>query len=335
MALRHSNAALLQGISQETTQAKFLSLVSNVDTSLPFTLRLQDGNSEVLICTTIGGAIARYMWRGIDILRRAPDTAIADRNVRLMGSYVLMPYSNRIGNAVLTMAGRRYALRQNFPPEPHAIHGFGWQRAWCLDQHAENAAHLSLNHEVDDSWPFACDSQQSIRLHNDELLLGLTVTNRDARTMPAGLGFHTFFPLTEETQLQTVWEGIWQTDENRLPKLWEPTSSTTDFSQSRSVLGWRIDNCFTSWERSAVLQYAHHQVAIAASEECQNIVAYAPGDERKFIALEPVTNINNGFALAEGGNLNTGVRYLAQGESLTISMSIKPSERLGGKGTNA
>ena len=297
----------------------------------PTTVCLSDADSEVLVCPSIGAAIARYTWRGIDVLRRAPDAAIADQSVRQMGSYSLVPYSNRIGNAVLTVGGRNYALKPNFPPEPHAIHGFGWQRGWRLDRLTGSTASLSLAHEGDDTWPFACNSQQSIQLVDDALLLNLSVTNRDARTMPAGLGFHTFFPLTEDTQLQTIWEGVWQTDANRLPTRWQARNSTIDFSRWRSVLGWRVDNCFTGWTGNAGLEYVDHRVDIAASEECRNLVAYAPADERRFIALEPVTNINNGFALAEGGNLDTGVRYLAQGESLKISMSIKPSV-LGSKG---
>lgn len=288
-------------------------------------LLLKKADSEVLICPHIGGAIARYVWKQLDILRRAPDAAIIDEKVRQMASYALVPYSNRIGNAQLVTDNRTYSLKPNFPPEPHSIHGFGWQRAWLIESSTTHSAQLSLAHEPDDAWPFSCHSRQSICLEENALTLKLSVMNLDTRPMPAGLGFHTFFPVTAEAHLESHWEGVWKVGPDLLPNIWERTSPANDFSHSRPISGWRIDNCFTGWNRIASLEYAEHRVAISASEACNNMVVYSPGDQRNFIALEPVTNINNGFALAAQGHLNTGVRVLEPGESLSISMSINPS----------
>ena len=288
-------------------------------------LLLQNAGSEVLICPHIGGAIAHYVWNELDILRRAPDDAISDENVRQMGSYALVPYSNRIGNAQLIAGDRTYALQPNFPPEPHSIHGFGWQRAWRIESSTTDSVQLSLGHDPDDAWPFSCHSRQSICLNDNALTLELSVTNLDTHPMPAGLGFHPFFPVTEEAYLQSQWNGVWKAGPDLLPHAWECSSPATDFSHSRSISGWRIDNCFTGWNRTASLKYAEYRVAISASEACSNMVVYSPGDQRNFIALEPVTHINNGFALAAQGHLNTGVRELEPGESLSISMAINPS----------
>lgn len=291
-------------------------------------LLLKNANSEVLICPHIGGAIARYVWNQLDILRRAPDDAVIDEKVRLMGSYALVPYSNRIGNAQLITDDRTYSLKPNFPPEPHSIHGFGWQRTWTLDASTKDSAQLSLRHEPDDAWPFSCHSRQSISLEDNALKLELSVMNLDTLRMPAGLGFHTFFPVTAEAHLESRWEGVWKVGPDLLPNNWERTSPAIDFSHSRPISGWRVDNCFTGWNRVASLAYAEHRVGISASEGCSNIVVYSPGDQRNFIALEPVTNINNGFALAAQGQLNTGIHVLEPGESLSISMSINPSKSI-------
>ena len=40
--------------------------------------------------------------------------------------FPLVPWCNRIGEAAFVFEGRSYALRRNFPPEPHAIHGEGF-----------------------------------------------------------------------------------------------------------------------------------------------------------------------------------------------------------------
>jgi aldose 1-epimerase len=285
-------------------------------------LSLKSGESEVIFCPEVGAAIARYTWHEHDILRRAPDAAISAGLVRQMGVYPLMPYSNRIGQATLIVGDRTYSLRPNFSQEPHAVHGFGWQRAWQVVSRHEDSAELHLKHEPDTDWPFACEAIQVAELTPDSLKLTLIVKNTDARPMPAGLGFHPYFPLTANTRLQSTWNGVWKMGADALPTELCPVPTEANFSASRSLADWKVDNCFTDWNRCAVLDYATHRVQITASDACRNIVVYAPNDGRNFIALEPVTNINNAFALYAQGVANTGARMLARGESFEISMSI-------------
>ena len=42
-------------------------------------VRLQNGESRVTLCPEIGAAIARFTWKGHEILRPAPDKAIAEK----------------------------------------------------------------------------------------------------------------------------------------------------------------------------------------------------------------------------------------------------------------
>jgi aldose 1-epimerase len=285
-------------------------------------LILKSGESEAILCPEIGAAIARYKWRGRDILRRAPDAAISEGLVRQMGVYPLVPYSNRIGQAKLTVGDQAFSLRPNFSQEPHAVHGFGWQRAWRVVSHNESSVELYLQHEPDIDWPFACEATQVAELTPDSLTLTLAVKNTDARPMPAGLGFHPYFPLTANTSLQSTWNGVWKMGADSLPIELCPIPTEANFSESRPLIGWKVDHCFTAWNRRATLDYTTHRVQMTASDACCNIVVYAPNDGRNFIALEPVTNINNAFALHAQGVANTGTRMLARGESFEISMTI-------------
>jgi aldose 1-epimerase len=292
-------------------------------------LLLQSGESEAVLCPEVGAAIARYTWRGHDILRRAPDAAIEESLVRQMGVYPMVPYSNRIGQAQLKIGDQIFLLRPNFSQEPHAVHGFGWQREWRVASHNENSAELHLQHEPDVDWPFFCEATQVAGLTPDSLTLTLSVKNTDARPMPAGLGFHPYFPLNATTRLQSTWSGVWKMGVDSLPTEPYAVPAEADFSEARSLAGWKVDNCFTGWSRRAILEYATHRVQITASDACRNIVVYAPNDGRNFIALEPVTNINNAFALQAQGVANTGTRMLARGESFEISMSISVADSAG------
>jgi len=298
-------------------------------------VQLQNGFSRMTLCPEIGAAIARYTWKGHDILRRAPDIATAEKLVRQMGVYPLVPYSNRIGQAKLIVGDQTFPLRPNFPPEPHAIHGFGWQRAWRVVKRNADSAELHLDHDPDIDWPFACEATQHLRLTANALHLKLAVKNTDKRAMPAGLGFHPFFPLTADTHLQTDWRGMWQMGSDSLPTALGPVPMEADFSQLRPVANWKVDHCFTGWSRRAVLDYPTHRMQLDASEACRQIVVFAPNDGRNFIALEPVTNLNNAFALAAKGVPDTGIRMLAANETFEISMSITLSGRAAPPAANA
>lgn len=286
-------------------------------------LQLTHGGSAAIICPKIGGSIAQFTWRGHHILRPAPDTAIRDSLVRQMGFYPLVPYSNRIGHGRLFANGETFQLRANAPPELHALHGFGWQREWQVESQSESSATLTLVHAPDADWPFACEAREHIVLTGDELRITLSLRNTDSRPMPAGLGFHPYFPIDASTQLQTEYEAMLAMGPDKLPTEQVAVPPEADFRQRRAVDGWTVDNCFTGWNRTATLSYATHQVRIEASEECRQLVCFAPNDGRNFIAIEPVTNVNDAFALSANGVSNTGQQILERQQKIACSLSLK------------
>jgi aldose 1-epimerase len=291
------------------------------------TVELVAGESRVLVCPAIGGAIARYAWRESQVLRRAPDAAIAEGQVRQMGCYPLVPYSNRIGHARLPFGNEIFTLRPNFLPEPHALHGVGWQRKWQVGRQSASRVQLDLAHEPDGDWPFRFEARQELSLGENALEVRLRIANTDARPMPAGLGFHPYFTLQPGVHLQAQWQGMWKMGEDRLPTEWVPVPPESDFRQLRPVEGWKVDHCFTGWKRHALLDYPTHRVVLTASELLERIVCFAPDDGRGFIALEPVSHINNAFALAAAGRTDTGMRVLRPGERLEAAMTIAPGGR--------
>ncbi|MEO8102671.1 MAG: aldose 1-epimerase, partial [Betaproteobacteria bacterium] len=246
------------------------------------TLLLQDADCRVTICPGIGGSIARFTWRGRPILRDAADTALDERAVRQMGCYPLVPYSNRIGNGRLVIGDVTHQLRANTPAEAHALHGFGWQREWQVSAHTANAAELLLHHAPDADWPFACAARQHFRLQDDMLAVRLAVSNTGVAPMPAGLGFHPYFPVEPDTRLQTDWTGMWAMGADSLPTECVAPPPAADFSRSRVIDGWRIDNCFTGWSRRALLDYPTHRVHLSAGAACGQVVCFLPGDGRRF-----------------------------------------------------
>ena len=128
---------------------------------------------------------------------------------------------------------------------------------------------------------------------------------------------------------------MWQMGSDSLPTTLSPLPTEADFSQLRPVSNWKVDHCFTGWSRRAVLDYPTHRMQLDASEACRQIVVFAPNDGRNFIALEPVSHINNAFALAASGVADTGMRMLATNETFEISMTMSLSGRAAMKAADA
>lgn len=289
-------------------------------------IELVAGASRLLVCPGIGASVARFSWRDADILRPAPQAALVDANVRQMACYPLVPYSNRIGGARLPFKGEEFALVPNFAPEPHAIHGVGWRRVWTVTRQAQAQLQLALDHAPDADWPFRFEARQTLSLGEGRMTAALALKNTDARAMPAGLGFHPFFPLVPGLALETVWKGAWRMGSDKLPTDWEPLPADADFRRARPIGAWTVDRCFTGWNRLARLDYPDRRVEISASAALDCMVCYVPGEGRDFLALEPVSHVNDAFALAARGVADTGMRVLAPGESLQASMTVAVDE---------
>ena len=272
-------------------------------------LTLTHGDQQVLLRPQLGGAVERFTWRDIDLLRPAGP----DAGVRHMGIFPLLPYANRIGNGQLP---GHPPLAQNLPPEPHSLHGFGWQRPWQIDISSERQARLTLAHVADADWPFDCSGTFDVLLAAGGLHLRLGVRHDGPGSMPAGLGFHPFFPTDSATLLDAHWSGMWETGPDHLPR--QHIAAVP--AAGMALADWHIDHCFTAWDGVARLHYRTHIVTISA--DCPFLHCFKPADGRPFIALEPVSHMPNAHQMAP-----RQLRQLGHGEQFCITMHIQPQAR--------
>ncbi len=286
-------------------------------------LELSNGPVTLLLAPETGGAIARLRWHEHELLRHVDDDALASGNARRLGMFPLAPYSNRIGGGTLALGQKAWSLRHNVEGEAHSMHGFGWQRAWSVSHHDRRSATIKLHHEPDADWPFRCHVKQRLTLHEDGLHVQLMLANDGGEPMPAGLGFHPYFARTAGTRLQVEWAGRWEMDERKLPTRWERVSERDDFRGARAIGDWRTDHCYTGWTGTAILDYGSYTVTVSADADCSRLVCFVPDDGRMLVALEPVSHVNNAFALAQQGEHHTGLRVLLPGECMSLAMLIK------------
>ncbi len=260
----------------------------------------------------LGGAIAGLWIDDIAVLRSTPGAALA--TVRDSGSYPLVPYSNRIAHATLKWNGTSHPLVQNFPPEPHAIHGVGWQRPWSLLEAQPQFALLSFEHRPDADWPFAFDSSQAFRLGADALELTLSVTNQSAQAAPFGLGWHPYFVKRARSRIAFEATGRWEMGGDKLP-----THRVPSRGLDVDCAALDVDHCFDGW--TGVLHLRDELLHTRLSSSLGRLVVFT-NDRRNFVAIEPVSHVNNAVNM-DAAAADTGVQTLQPGQSMTAQMRIE------------
>ena len=292
----------------------------------PITLRA-DGAGLVL-APAAGGAVARY-WLERDgatreWLRPMPAEAVLDGDPYRSAAFPLVPYSNRIRTGRFTFRGRTVALPLNRPPERHAIHGHGWQAAWRTVHAGPAEARLEYRHAAS-AWPWAYRATQHFTLTPTSLTVRLTLANESTAPMPAGLGWHPYFPRTQRTTITAEVRSIWLTDDEMLPTRLASPPGPADLSRGVAVDSVALDNCFVGWSRRAVIEWPEWGASLVMTAEppLDCLVVFTPPG-RPFFCVEPVSHVTDAFNLAEAGRADTGRQVLEPGATIETVITLTP-----------
>lgn len=279
-------------------------------------LTLRDGSLELSLCPRLGGAIASFRFRNRDVMRPAGAALLRDGNMREASCFPLVPFSGRIADGRFRFQGQEYRLEPNFAPEPHAIHGQGWQSPWEVAHAGDRSAGLRLAHAVADT-PLHYEATQRFMLAEDALEVEIGLTNTGEEPMPAGIGLHPYFIRTAGVALQARLEHVWLTDGRNIPRERVPLPETWDFSRSPRIAELELDNVFGGWDGKATLIWPETALRLTIETEpvFGHLVIYVPPGQ-DFFCVEPVSNANNGFNLFEDGVEDTGVHVLEPGAEL-------------------
>jgi len=281
--------------------------------STPVNLRSADMLCEIK--PELGGCIAGLWLGDVPVLRstRAPDL----HTVRQAASYPLVPFSNRVAHATLQWQGTDHPLVRNFAPEPHAIHGVGWQRPWDVLEASDTFALLSYEHKADAAWPFDFDTSQAFKLEPGALEMSLSITNQSAVSAPVGLGWHPYFVKRPHSHVTFVATGRWEMGEDKLPTR---RSASSGLDVDCSALD--VDHCFDGWNGVVQLRDEALRTTLTSSL-CRLVLFTTPA--RDALAIEPVSHVNNAMnrmtqpgASAE----ELGVVILQPGQTFSCEMRI-------------
>jgi len=279
-------------------------------------LLLACGKLRCEIRPDLGGCIAG-LWLGeTPVLRSTPAEAL--ESARQSGSYPLVPFSNRVGQARLVWAGTSHPLVQNNAGEPDAIHGVGWQRPWEVLDASGQFALLSYQHKPDAAWPFAFDASQAFRLSERELEMTLSITNQSAEPAPVGLGWHPCFVKRIGSHISFEASGRWEMGEDKLSTRREPATGL-----DADCAGLEVDHCFDGWRGVVHLRDAELHTQVSSSLDRLAVFAQATRDS---VVIEPVSHVHNAVNLMARHGYTAqelGLRVLQPGESMSAEMSIR------------
>ena len=278
------------------------------------TVVLRTARAHLELLPSLGGAIGRFTWDGRDVLRPAP---AGTDEVLDTGSFALVPYCNRIRDGRFRFGDHDVTLAPNLGDHPHALHGQGWRGAWSVVSASETEAVLAFDHPPGE-WPWAYRAEQRFTLGEDGLRIDLSVTNTGAEPMPAGLGFHPYFPARPGERLQAGVTGVWMVDADCLPTTHVNGAWRSDWAAGApTAVSELIDNCYTGWNGTATLSAPGGVgTVLTASPECRWLHVYSPPDA-DFVCAEPVANRPDPF-----NGEDSGIVVLAPGESTAVWMAV-------------
>jgi aldose 1-epimerase len=242
-----------------------------------------------------------------------------------------MPYSNRIENGVLNYNGKVYNLRIN-NADGHTIHGVIRDLPWKVLSSNTEEMQLSFDsrdfENVNWPWPFSC--KMAFTVKDNLFTMHISIKNEGNETMPAGFGSHPYFSkkLTEKDDQVIVklpLKGLYPGKTPIPTGKWIPVPEELDFSTERAMDEKQfVDNCFRASQGSTVVKWPGSGVTMTmdADPVYENVIFYTPLGQT-FFAIEPVTNCNNAFNMAEKGIDDTGTIYLQSGEEARGDIRIK------------
>lgn len=277
----------------------------------------------------LGGSVAWLNWTGPDgrtvpLLRPSDADAIASRNPSRLACFPLVPFANRIAESRFVFAGREHRLPVNRPPDPMAIHGFGFQAPWAVYGVKKDMVRLTHEHRAPGS-PFRYRAEQVFRLEPGRARIELAVTHEGAEAMPYGIGLHPWLPRQSDTRLQFAATHVFIPDESRLPRGPGPIGPAHDFARPRRAdEAAPLDACFAGWTGRAAVLWPETGcgVDIDADGGFRALHLFVP-DDRPVLCVEPVSHVPNAHNHPDWAAFGP-LQALGPGETLRGGMTVQP-----------
>lgn len=249
------------------------------------------------------------------------------------GSFLMLPWTNRVKDARFDFRGQRFELLANHG-DGTAIHGIGRDRAWSVVDRSPITARFTLDSRDDPRSPYPFGGVVRYEIGPDRVEIDLGVTNLGDAVIPVGCGHHPYFHRhlhSDADQLRVRMDVA-----GRYACVHcIPTGEMIDdgvcaaLRAGGAIGNPGLDDVFGGFGGLAVLEWPESNVRLRmrCCDAFGHVVVYTPrsadGSGDEFVCIEPVSMVNDGFNLAGRGLAGTGVRVLEAGETLRTRMTLE------------
>lgn len=282
---------------------------------------LRSGKGELILVPESGGCVSAFRWNGVDILRPFEPAKGSGAPATEYAAFPLFPFSGRIAHGQFRFDGIEHTLPANFQPEPHAIHGQGWQASWKVTSITDTSIEISYAHDGS-IWPWAYKAIQTFSIFEHGLCIELSLSNEGPTQMPAGIGWHPYFPATGAKLVSDV-TCVWLSPEDMIPGSPSSLTSETDLTSSRNVADLNLDNAFSAGSTGTRIWWPArgNSIEMTATDLLRHLIVYTPPGE-DFFCVEPVSHSPDAVNSPEPMNV-TGLKILQPGETIAGTITLK------------
>ena len=292
---------------------------------------------RLIINPRIGGSIVSLMIKDeaqqwAPVVRTMP---VESHSASDAGSFVMLPWTNRIKDARFSFDGHEHTLESNAADQT-AIHGIGRALPWRITDRSPITARLALDSRAFDheaiNYPFAFGAVQRFEISPDSVDVDLSITNLDDRPIPVGCGHHPYFhrhlfSKDDDLRVRLDVSGRYPADGCI------PTGEALDDLVCRSLRSGEpianpgLDDVFSGFGGAAELCWPTSNVCMTmrCSSNLDHLVIYTPrvadGEADEYVCIEPTTMVNDGFNQAQTME-KTGVTILEPNETLRTRMTL-------------
>ncbi|TCW18159.1 galactose mutarotase-like enzyme [Raoultella sp. BIGb0138] len=272
-----------------------------------------------------GGVIEGLWWQheglALPLLRTGLQSGVAVES----SCFPLVPFGNRVSGNRFSSAAGEYQLHPNVAWDDHYLHGDGWLNVW--HGLAQSPTQLTLEY-VHRQGVYHYTAQQHFTLTGNALMVELVVTNESEATLPFGLGWHPYFPLTPQTKLQADANGYWLEREQWLAgEFQSQIPPELDFNHPSPLPQRWVNNAFSGWDGRATIDQPELGYRLSLTTEppapCYFIFVSDPEFDRgyafDFFCIEPMSHAPDDHHRSEFGQLT----LLSTGESMRQQMTLQ------------
>jgi aldose 1-epimerase len=305
-------------------------------------IRIESDELRLEIDPSLGACVRGLRVRGpggwSPLLREMPRDS---RWFNDAGSYVLAPWCNRIDGGRVRWEGRDVALAPDWP-DGSVIHGLVKDKAFEVEQRSPVSVVLRLDWPAGRGgwpWAFVCRVGYAVVAGRFEASVEVRRTDDGPGTMPAGIGFHPFFPrpLRDPVDRVTLKAGLRVSGACAAGIPPPPAGLERDLAAGAALTAAPLDHAFEGSLDGAELRWPASGIGVRVrcSASLGKAVIYTGGADTgplPFFCVEPVSMAPRGIAMAEAGEPGTGVVGLKPGETLRGEWGLEllePSRPLG------